>query len=434
MIRRLGSTLLLLTSQCNTNADKNSGCVSVVGRAKKRSYLRRVANVIEEGKLGGPQVRIVRVAAALQGQIETLVCMPSTNSRGFRELCAANSIPYHTLALTRITKEWRAAFGYVLFSPFEVVRLSRLFRREGIELVHVSGGSWQFKGVIAARLAGVPSVWHLNDTSMPGWLRALFRLVQPLASGFIFASERSRDYYGGLIGGQRPEAVVPSTVDLAHFDSAAAVDGDEEIVAGFGDTPVIGTVANVNPIKGIELLIRAASLLRKQYPELRVAVVGPVFANQQRYSEQLVQLAGELDVAVDWLGARSDVRPLLRRFDVYVCSSLAESSPVSVWEAMAMAKPVVSTDVGDVARHVVDGESGFVVPVGDAEAMAERIGELLDDPGRRSQMGRAAREAASVFSPDAIAARTLDIYERVVAWQPSDPGNETHTNSSKKKI
>lgn len=374
----------------------------------------RIANVIEEGKLGGPQVRIVRVATALRNHAETVIIMPCTNSVSFRELSNAHSITYRTMPLTRITKEWRIALGYLLLSVIEAFRLSRLFRREQIDIVHASGGSWQIKGVIGARLAGLPSVWHLNDTEMPAWVRGLFRLVQPLADGFIFASHRSRAYYGSLISGTRPEAVVPAPVDLAHFDPAADITSDEATIARFGDAPVIGTVANVNPIKGLETLIRAVALLRRKYPEVRLAVVGPIYANQRRYGERLVQLATEQDVAVDWLGSRSDVRPLLRRFDVYVCSSRAESSPVSVWEAMAMARPVVSTDVGDVPRHVRDGEEGFIVPVSDAEAMAERIGRLLEDAAMRKRMGQQARRAAKAFAPDEIADKTLDIYRRVL--------------------
>src|SRR6056297_623058 len=192
----------------------------------------RVANVIEEGKLGGPQVRMVRVAAALRGRAETLIVMPRANSGPFREMCAAHGVPYRVLPLTRITKEWRAALAYVLFSPWEVWCLARLFRRERVDLVHASGGSWQVKAVIAARLAGIPAVWHLNDTFTPGWVRRLFRLVAPLASGFIFASHRSQDYYGPLIPEGRLQTVVPATVDTARFDPSHEMDDDPEVPRG----------------------------------------------------------------------------------------------------------------------------------------------------------------------------------------------------------
>ena len=81
----------------------------------------------------------------------------------------------------------------------------------------------------------------------------------------------------------------------------------------------------------------------------------------------------------DPAGARQDVRPLLKRFDVYVCTSKAESSPISVWEAMSMAKPIVSTDVGDVSLYIKNGENGFIVPVEDNLLLAKCVQKIIDN-------------------------------------------------------
>lgn len=374
----------------------------------------RIANVIEEGKLGGPQVRMVRVAAALNDRAETLIVMPRANSTPFREMCARHGVPYRVLPLSRITREWRAALAYALFSPWEVWRLVQLFRRERVDLVHASGGSWQVKAVIAARLAGIPSVWHLNDTLMPGWVHALFRRVAPWAGGFIYTSRRVRAYYGRYVGADRPFAFVPPPVDVHEFHPDAPCPGDEQAIARFGDGPVMVTVGNVNPIKGFETFIRAAARLRSLGHGVQAVIVGPIFDRQRAYHRRLMAQARNLGLdSIHFVGGRSDVRPFLARADVYVCPSLSESWGMALWEAMAMARPVVSTDVGDVARHVRDGEAGFIVPVGDDAAMAERIARLLDDPDRRARMGAAARETAMAFQPQEIAGLTLGIYQRV---------------------
>lgn len=380
-----------------------------------------IANVIEEGKLGGPQVRMIRVAKSLYGQANTLIVMPDANSNAFRELCDFHGVPYRILSLTGITKEWRAALRYVVFSPVEILRLAWLFWREDVDLVHISGGSWQLKGVIAARLVGVPSVWHLNDTSMPGVLRALFCVMQRMASGFIYSGFRVVDYYGHHVTVGRPFAVIPPPVDINDYDPEVKVSGDEQAIREFGDSFVIGTVGNVNPVKGFETLIRAGAVLSSHGYDIKVVIVGQIFARQQGYARRLEILAREVGLdSISFVGRRSDIRPLLERFDAYVCSSVSESWGMALWEAMAMAKPVVSTDVGDVGRHVVDGESGYVVPVGDPAVMADRIGRLLDEPENRLRMGRMARKAAAAFSPESIAAKTLDIYKQVVARQSSD--------------
>jgi glycosyltransferase involved in cell wall biosynthesis len=376
----------------------------------------RVANVIEEGRVGGPQIRMVRVAEALGAEFETVIVMPLRESEAFRELCDAHKVQYLAVPLTRLTRQWQLALAYALFSPIETIRLARLFRREGIVLVHASGGSWQYKAVLAARFARLPVIWHLNDTMMPRWVHAIFSIVQRFSSGFIFASYRSRQYYGRVLG-NRPDAVVPATVSPEYFDPEIDLHEESDIPAVFEGMFVVGTVANINPVKGLETFLHAISTLVDKGVNIRALVVGPAYGSQKTYHQKLIDLTENLGIIdiVEWAGPRSDVRPLLRRMDVYVCSSLAESSPVSVWEAMMMAKPIVSTDVGDVSRHVKDGENGFIVPVGDARVMASRIERLYRDGNLSGQFGSKARvEACREFDPREVAEKTGDIYRRIL--------------------
>ena len=154
----------------------------------------KVANVVEEGKFAGPQARMTVVAQALSDRVDTLIVMPKTDSAQFQKVCSKLGVCYQTLPLTRITKDWTHAVRYVAAFPIEIFILSRLFRRARVDLVHASGGSWQYKAVIAAFLARKPVVWHLNDTLMPFWIKLIFLFVQRLATGFIFASKRSEEY------------------------------------------------------------------------------------------------------------------------------------------------------------------------------------------------------------------------------------------------
>lgn len=383
----------------------------------------RVANVVEEGKVGGPQVRMTRVAEALQGRVQTLIVMPRANSKRFQQLCACRSIPYRVFPLTRVTKEWRVALRYVLFTVSEIVRLARYFRREKVDLVHASGGSWQVKAVIAARIANVPVIWHLNDTFMPSCVLRVFRLLQGFATAFIYSSNRVRSYYGPHISGKRPCVVIPPPVNLEEFDPREYYADYKKSIRLGVDRSVVGAVCNVNPIKGLDTLVRAAGLLAAQGRRLHLMVAGPVFDRQRPYYRRLLEVADEVGVeSLEFVGARSDIRPFLMELDVFVCSSVSESWGMSLWEAMAMARPIVSTNVGDISRYVVDGESGFVVPVGDSETMAMRIRELLDDEGLRLRVGTCARQIArETCSIDRVSGATGDFYEKVVnCWRQNE--------------
>ena len=342
---------------------------------RQKSRPIKVANIIEEGKFGGPQMRMVMVSKAIQDQIDTTIIMPYQNSEKFREQCDINGVKYHLMSISRITKEWREALRYVFFSVFEIVNIYRFLKRGGFDLIHVSGGSWQFKGVLAGKLAGVKILWHMNDTQIPFLLKRLALLLAPLADGFIFASNRSKEYYNELLAGKGKAFTIPAPVDTTLFNPNLVVSNlTGELYSKLHNKTIVITVANINPIKGLDCFLRTAAEANKVSSEVYFIVIGEVYERQAGLFKELTLLAKELSVEnVAFLGGRSDVKELLKMSDIYLCTSLAESSPISVWEAMAMGKPIVSTNVGDIPIYVTEGVNGYVVDVNDHAALSERI-------------------------------------------------------------
>ena len=361
----------------------------------------RIANIIEEGKLGGPQVRICAVAAALRGQANTTVIMPVENSEAFRLMCEASGVPYLALPITGITKEWRVAVRYVLLFVPEVLRLLQVLKKGKYDLVHISGGAWQYKGVIAAKLARIKVLWHLNDTFTPPFLRAAFSFMASLADGYIYSAMRAKEYYKNHVAFGRPSYIISPPVDTGLYSVDQSFSAEDEAIDHLSGKIIIGTIANVSPIKGLEVFIDSAKILNNRFDNLAFVVIGSISTRQFAYYIQLQARAKSLSVDnLYFVGARADVRPWLIKFDVYVCSSHSETGPMTLWEAMAMERAVVSTDVGDVSLHVQDGESGFVVDVGDSDAAADRIARLVEDTTLRQDFGKRARE---------VAVRELDI-------------------------
>ena len=372
-----------------------------------------VANIVEEGKLGGPQNRMVIAAAALKNSVNTLVIMPRENSQRFGMKCDQFEIPYVKLCLTRMTKELFVALRYILFSPLEIIRLTFFFTSHRFDLVHVSGGAWQYKGLLAGKLARQRVLWHLNDTFAPGFIRRIFKLLSPLADGFVFSSTRTKEYYRDLMPNTKPGFVIPAPVDTNHFSPSLEYSQDRDVLTGWNGKLVVGTIALINPIKGINVLIKVASILHHIVHGVHFVVVGPVYKNQRAYYEELIKLCDTYGVTnVEFVGEREDTRALLKRFDIYVCSSYAESSPLAVWEAMSMGKAIVSTRVGDVPLYIRTGESGEIVDVDDAEGIAGRLNSLIADEPRRRQYGKRAREiAVSELDVTMCARRHLEAYQ-----------------------
>ena len=135
--------------------------------------------------------------------------------------------------------------------------------------------------------------------------------------------------------------------------------------------------------------------------------------------EDLKVLAARLGVAdrTRFLGYRRDLPDLIARARLVVHTSDAEGTPNAVMEAMACGRPVVATDVGDVARIVEDGVSGFVVPPGAFEKLVGRVVEVMTDDALAGRLGLAAREyAAREFGLHRLVAETFDVY-RQAGWK-----------------
>jgi glycosyltransferase involved in cell wall biosynthesis len=118
---------------------------------------------------------------------------------------------------------------------------------------------------------------------------------------------------------------------------------------------------------------------------------------------------------VEFTGFVPDVRAVLSAADVAAMPSLQEGLGVAVLEAMAMGKPVVSSDAGGLPESVVHGETGIVTPAGDAEALADALAAVLRDPARARSMGRAGRErVVEHFDRPRVAERVLRLYADVL--------------------
>ena len=174
-------------------------------------------------------------------------------------------------------------------------------------------------------------------------------------------------------------------------------------------------VGRLAKLKGLPTLIDAVSLLRKQWPALRLDVVGDG-PDRAALARRVVELGLESQVRfLGYLGS-DEVAARMRESDVFVMSSLAEGVPVVLMEAMAAGLPVVAPAIAGLAELVDHGTSGFLTPAGDAAALVERVSELLARPDLRRSMGAAGRARVErEFDVDREAAWLRHILERALA-------------------
>ena len=354
----------------------------------------RVANIMEEGRFSGQHKRILAVGKRLRAEgIHTIVYFPRRDSEFFEARLRESGIDYRRMALNRPTKSLPHLARYLVFFFVETLVCCSALRRDRVDLVHCNG-SWQIKGVLAAKLAGKKVVWHLNDTKRPRVIKLAFRLMAArMADTFIVASRRVKAYYlDGSRLGKKGFTIIQAPVDTEALDpEAVPVEG---LLAGFEGLNIV-SISNVNPAKGLEHFVDMAHRLNRANENLHFHVVGSIHENQRPYWKRLCERAESLSVRnLHFHGFTPRVEAYLKEADIFVCSSLFEASPTSVWEAMSMGKAIVSTDVGDVAEMLEDGAGGFVVETGNGAALAEKVQALIDSQALRDTFGRRARERA----------------------------------------
>jgi glycosyltransferase involved in cell wall biosynthesis len=294
-------------------------------------------------------------------------------------------------------------------------RLARRLRSMRPDLVHTNTLKAGIYGSIAARLARVPVVWHVRDRIAPDYLSrpavlAIRGLIATLPAGVIANSEATR---ATLWRTRADTRVVYSLVSdpvswrPLHYDHARR------------DHFVVGMVGRIAPWKGQHVFLEAFAKAFGSGTELATIVGDAMFgAAEVRYADELRELAATLAIAerVEFRGFQEDVWAELDLMDILVHASVTpEPFGQVIVEAMLAGVPVIAVAGGGPSEIVTDGVDGLLYPAGDADALAQTMERLRNDPDLRVRLSAAGRIRAERFSPQAAAASVMALYERVLA-------------------
>jgi glycosyltransferase involved in cell wall biosynthesis len=308
-----------------------------------------------------------------------------------------------------------------LRSPATVVRavrFIRFLRRERIDVVQTYFPDSSYFGVSCAFLAGVRHRVRTRN-NLGHWVTPAHRwlgwALNPLTTATIANCNAAR---AALLADERPAAgrvhVLENGVDLDRFLALAPPAGTPRRV---------GAVANLRAVKGLDVLVAAAAVLKDRFPGVSFHVAGE--------GEQRPDLARQVDAAglggrFHLGGATADVPGFLGGLDVAVLASRAEGMSNAVLEYMAAARPVVATAVGATPELIEDGVHGLLVPPGDPAALAEAVGRLLADRELAGRLaGAARRRAEERYARAAMVRRFEAFYTRLVC-----PGGMAHDGAS----
>ncbi|HWH28594.1 MAG TPA: glycosyltransferase family 4 protein [Mycobacteriales bacterium] len=325
------------------------------------------------------------------------------------ELARRAGVRLLNLARPDVRQGGRATASNVTRTLGDAARLGRTARRG--DVVHLNtalapGVTLVRTGalVLAARARGAQVLVHVHGGMVALWMttprrRALVRACLAGAQRIATVAEGGR---AAMV-----EACGPDRVLL--LDNAVDAEAFRGPAQG-GDPPRVLFAGGLTPRKGVLDLVGASSLLRERGCAHELWLAGGTPDEGSAAERTVREGAGD---QVRFLGAvePAGMPELLRSVDVFCLPSWYEAMPLSVLEAMATGLPVVATDVGDVARAVLDGRTGRVVPARDPAALADALEQLLRDPATRRRYGAAGRaEVEQRFSLPVLEDRLGEVY------------------------
>ena len=295
-------------------------------------------------------------------------------------------------------------------------RFASDLKARDIRLVHTHDVYSNIFGLPAARLGGVPvRIASRRDTGGVGTngrrrVEALtYRLAQRVVTN---AHAVARE----LVGQGVPERKVVTIHNAVDFDRVRPTLSRPQALELFGlpsDRRLVVLVANLaHDVKDHPTFLRAARRIGEAAPDAAFVVAG-----RGPLTSRMQDLARTLGIGEDvfFIGPCAAIGDLLAVADVCVLTSRAEGLSNAVLEYMAAGRPVVATDVGGIGEAVVEGETGYLIGLGDHDALAERVVRLLGDPAEAGRLGEAGRARASdLFSCDRLVERTVELYEEAL--------------------
>jgi glycosyltransferase involved in cell wall biosynthesis len=302
-----------------------------------------------------------------------------------------------------------------------LLQLWRLMRARRPAIVHTHTSKAGFVGRLAARLAGVPAVVHqphghifygYYGARRTAFYVALERRAARWTDRIVTLTPRgTEEHLARGIGRRAQYRSVPSGVPTAELRARAPARAVARARLGLpADAFVVAGLGRLVPVKGFDVLVAALPALAAAVPSARVVLIGDGLERTALEGQAAaLGVRGRLLVT----GATPDVAVALAAADVLAAPSRNEGMGRALVEAMALGLPVVGAEVGGIPAVVADGETGRLVPPGDAAALAAALAELGRDGGLRATLGTAAAARAEAFSTGVAHAAMRAVYDEL---------------------
>lgn len=271
--------------------------------------------------------------------------------------------------------------------------LTELHQRYQFELVY-SNTLAVIVGAYWAKRRQIPHIWHIHEI-LPGprpLVKMLSGLLDQSTPSPIAVSQAVANHWQPLLKKSKIQVIhngIPYGAFLENYSFAKSDLGIPE------DSFLIGMIGRINPGKGQLFFLEIADLLSKKFLNTHFVLIGDPFPGYEAILEEIGNVIREKDLEerVSYLGFRDDIPKVMAALDVFVLPSiLPDSFPTVILEAMAAGKPVVATRSGGASEMVLEGETGFLVSIGNVEKGVKTLEKLIQNVEFSQKLGEAGRK------------------------------------------
>ena len=308
---------------------------------------------VEDPRFGGPHQYTINILDELKKNFDVNFIISNQENKIFLNKLNSKKVSIKILPLSILSFKLSKILSYIFFFIYEIFLIRNNIKASKSDIIYSISGLYSFKLIISTLFLKKKIVVHFHDAYCNKFFVFLSIFTKNLIDFAVYSSKKSFSFYNRYIE-RNNYLITPSSINIKKLKRKT------KKKKNFFD---LVTVANINPVKNLELLIMIAETL-KSIKNIRFHIIGKVWHSQIKYNQKIVQLIKNKKLNniyfYDFLD-EDKVKEKLINSDVYICTSKNESSPVAIWEAMSCYLPIISTDVGDLNKFNKKYNFGFII-------------------------------------------------------------------------
>lgn len=339
----------------------------------------KIGLFLEDSRISGVSIYTKDLAEYINENLDLKceIVLPKKNSEHFRKQLVKKKISYKFYDIERISKN--TVIDYIKFFFVKKKKLFNFLKKNSYR-IYIIQGSLQFLNIFTLNCLKKDYILIIHDAYTNFLFKFFLRFLVKKNTKIIFVSKRSKIFYNEVFKENKKKIIPTGSINVKRIRNRVK----KKYLK-------IGTICNINPDKNIIFLLNVAKIFKNENLNVIFEIAGNIYKSQKNYYSFLNKFVSKYQLNnVKFLGYTENTNKFLNSLDLYCCFSKNESSPISVWEAMHVGLPIVSTDVGDLKYHIFRGKFGYLVGNNKLLQFVYKIKKILNNKHLYTKFSNAA--------------------------------------------